>query len=342
MSRAILRATALTVCALSVACQGPQSMLGTNNPGGQSVEGLWWIALASTGFLSTVVILALAYAVVRAGRAGRSGPDHPAPDVDGIRRESSVILLAGALGPAIFLIGFLTLSVDTGQEISRPPSAPTLTVEVVGHMFWWEIRYPEAGVVTANELHIPAGETVAVQVSSADVIHSFWIPQLSPGKIDMVPGRTNLTWMLADEPGTYRGQCTEFCGTQHALMSMRVVASPPEDFERWLDRRTQPPEVPSDLELRRGLSLFSQHGCDACHRIRDVTPLDLIGTAGPDLTDVGARSTLGALAVENTPETLGRWILNPHIYKPGVRMPPTDLSEEDLAAMVAYLRSLDP
>src|SRR5690606_14100270 len=150
--------------------------------------------------------------------------------------EEGFILLVGGLIPLAVLVGLLIVSVRLGGSVVTPPGEAARTVEVIGHMFWWEIRYPGEGTVTANELHIPAGEAVTVSVSSSDVIHSFWVPKLSPGKVDMVPGRTNLIWMFADEPGRYRGQCTEFCGVQHALMSLEVVASPPEEFEDWLER----------------------------------------------------------------------------------------------------------
>jgi cytochrome c oxidase subunit II len=315
-------------------CGGPQSMLGGSSPAVTGIESLWWIALASTGILSTLVFLALGYAVIRARRAARKE--------EALAGEERIILVAGAAIPALFLIGFMALAVRTGSVVSAPEGTPERTIEVIGHMFWWEIRYPDAGVVTANELHIPAGEPVSVHVSSADVIHSFWVPQLAPGKIDMVPGRTNVTWMQADEPGEYRGQCTEFCGVQHALMSLRVVASPPDEFEAWLERRTEPPEVPTDVDLRRGLFLFNDRGCAACHTISDVAPAGGLGMAGPNLDDLGSRRTLGALRVENTPENLARWITNPHDFKPGVRMPATDLDDADLDALVRYLGSLDP
>jgi cytochrome c oxidase subunit II len=323
---------------LLAGCGGQQSILGASSPAASHIESLWWISLASTGVLSTLVFLALGYAVIQARRAAM---EERAEDADH-GGEGRVILIVGALIPTVFLVGFLTLAVRTGSVVSAPDETPERTIEVIGHMFWWEIRYPDAGVVTANELRIPVGEPVAIHVSSADVIHSFWVPQLGPGKIDMVPGRTNVTWLLADEPGEYRGQCTEFCGVQHALMSLLVIASPPEEFEAWLERRTDPPPVPTDVERRRGLFLFSDRGCDACHAIADVAPAEGMGMAGPNLDDLASRRTLGALRVENTPENLAQWIANPHDFKPGVRMPATELEDEDLEALVSYLRGLEP
>jgi cytochrome c oxidase subunit II len=328
-------------------CGGWQSVLEPHSPGARQVESLWWFAFGSTTLLATLVILGLLYALRRAGRATQSREGG-----ETARREERFILLAGAAFPTLFLIGFLAVSVRTGTAVSQPPEEPALTIEVVGHMFWWEIRYPEQEITTANEIRIPAGRPVRVEVTSADVIHSFWVPQLSPGKIDMIPGRTNVTWMQADEPGLYRGQCTEFCGVQHALMSLLVIALSEAEFSTWAAgqaRNGVDPEVADEVATRpppddpvalEGLNVFVREGCGACHAIAGVSRPRAAGSPGPDLTNLAQRRTLGALTVANDREHLAAWIRNPHQFKPGVRMPSHRMDDGDLHALVTYLETL--
>jgi len=324
-------------------CGGPQSILGTDNPAGERIESLWWVSVLSTGILAAIVIVVLLVAARRALVAGRDGAgrDRAAePAAPDDARETRLLLVLGGALPALFLVGFLVFAVRTGTAVTEAPGEPGLTVEVVGHKFWWEVRYPDQGIVTANEIRIPAGVSVEVLVSSADVIHSFWVPALTPGKIDMVPGRTNRIRMWADTPGVYRGQCTEFCGTQHALMSMEVVALPPDEFDAWAETRRVPPRLPNDDEALRGIGVFMGTGCAACHAVEGLTDPGAAGSPGPDLTDVAGRRSLGALALENSSANLLEWIRDPHQFKPGVRMPPTPLPEADLRALVRFLEAL--
>ncbi len=316
------------------ACGGWQSTLDPASPGASNIANLWWIMFWTTGVLSTLVIGGLFYAVYRARRHAK---DEEGDRVGGAER--GFILVAGAAMPTLVLISFIVLSVRTGASISEPPGEPELTIEVIGHMFWWEVRYPDHDITTANEIHIPVGAPVDVRVTSADVIHSFWVPQLAPGKVDMIPGRTNRIWMMAEEPGRFRGQCTEFCGVQHALMSLLVVAMPEEDFLAWISDRLPGTELDDPLELR-GREVFFEAGCQSCHTIQGVSEPEFLGAPGPDLTHLAARSTLGGLTIENTRENLTAWILDPHHFKPGVRMPPSPLSGEDVGALVAYLETL--
>lgn len=319
---------------LIAGCGGPQSMLGSSSPGAAAVERFWWFSLSSTGMLALLAVGALLYAVTRSGRASA-----PLSGGDTARREERFILLVGAVFPALFLVVFLVQSVRTGASAAPPPGPPGLTIEVVGHMFWWDVRYPDHGITTANEIHIPEGVPVAVVVRSADVIHSFWVPQLSPGKVDMVPGRSNTTWLLAPEPGIYRGQCTEFCGVQHALMSLEVVAHSAADFEEWVARRSEPPPEPAGAAAL-GREVFLREGCAPCHAVQGVSDPGPAGDPGPDLTHLASRRTLGALVVPNTPENLRAWVEDPHHFKPGVRMPGTRLPPAELDALVAYLTTL--
>jgi cytochrome c oxidase subunit II len=345
-------------------CGGEQSVFDAPSPGASAIEGLWWVSLVSTGFLAALVIGGLIFAIRRAQRAGEdggrstgserphgvrppSGSGRPRegeygyrPDDHEVAREQRFILVAGVAVPILFLVGFLGFSVRTGGEVATPPGEHELVIEVTGHMFWWEVHYPDHDITTANELHIPVGTVVHLEVTSADVIHSFWVPQLSPGKVDMVPGRTNAIWMFAEEPGRFRGQCTEFGGVQHALMSLSVTAHEPGGFEDWVEARRSPPPPPADSLEMQGMAVFFNAGCSSCHAIEGIRPPDPRGMAGPSLSHLASRETLAALTIPNDREHLTAWIVDPHQYKPGVRMPPTRLPSTDLEALVTYLETL--
>ncbi len=219
-------------------------------------------------------------------------------------------------------------------------------------MWWWAVEYPEHGLITANELTIPAGEPVRLELTSADVIHSFWVPQLH-GKMDLLPGQITQFWIEADRPGRYRGQCAEYCGRQHALMAFEVVALPPEEFVQWLQTQSttakssmddestaqeRPLPQEEDSNLTRGERLFFQHGCGVCHAI-EGTPAQ--GLAGPDLTWIASRNTLAAGTIANTRENLLHWLADPQAIKPGAKMPATHAPDEELELIVSYLHSLN-
>jgi cytochrome c oxidase subunit 2 len=201
-------------------------------------------------------------------------------------------------------------------------------------MWWWEVRYPAPGIVAANELHIPAGQPVRLEMTSADVIHSFWVPRLH-GKRDLIPGISTTFWIEASEPGVYRGVCAEYCGTQHANMAFDVVAHAPEEFAAWLAAPAR--RGPHSAAEQPGLAVFRRAGCGQCHAIRG-TPA--VGTAGPDLTDFGSRRTIAAGMLPNTRGHLAGWIANPQAIKPGSKMPRTYLDGDELWTLVLYLESL--
>jgi cytochrome c oxidase subunit II len=190
--------------------------------------------------------------------------------------------------------------------------------------------------VTANEIHVPVGQPVDVRLTSADVIHSFWVPEVMP-KMDMIPGHTNDTWFTVDKAGTYRGQCAEYCGIEHAHMAFEVVAQSPADFARWLDGQRQDAATPTSDQAKRGYDVLTTGTCATCHTVRG-TPAH--GTIGPDLTHLAGRSTLGALTVPNDRGNLAGWIANSQQLKPGNKMPPQPLSPADLNGVVAYLETL--
>jgi cytochrome c oxidase subunit 2 len=211
---------------------------------------------------------------------------------------------------------------------------------VSGHQWWWEIEYeegiPARHVLTANELHIPIGRPVVLKVTSRDVIHSFWAPNLQ-GKRDLIPGYTTAIWMQADQAGVFRGQCAEFCGLQHAHMAFAVIAEPEADYQRWLEAMRQPARAPESDAERRGQEIFMTSRCAGCHTVQGT---DAHGQVAPDLTHIASRSTVGAGTLPNTPAHLAAWVRDSQASKPGNQMPPNPLNPIDLQALVAYLETL--
>jgi cytochrome c oxidase subunit II len=316
-------------------CNGsrPQSVLAPEGPGAAGIERLWWILLTVTGVATAITFVLIAWALLRRSRPAVLEPAS-------LKRELWVIVVAGAAIPSVLLLVLLVFTFRIGGQVAEPPGPAAVTVEVIGHQFWWEVRYPDHEVMTANEIHIPVGQPVRLRLRSADVIHSFWVPKLH-GKMDMTPGHVSSFWLQADRPGVYRGQCAEFCGIQHALMAFLVVAEPPEAFAAWLDRHRRPAAEPEDPLRRRGLEVYFAAGCAACHSVRGTTPPVHTGTVGPDLTHLASRRTLAAAIIANNRGNLAGWILDPQAIKPGNRMPRSTLSPEDLHALVAYLEGLE-
>jgi len=222
------------------------------------------------------------------------------------------------------------------RELNTRRDQKIRTIAVVGHQWFWEIRYPGTHAVTANEIHIPVNTRVNVIGTTSDVIHSFWVPELNR-KIDLIPGRTNHVLLAADRPGVYRGQCAEFCGLQHAHMSLSVYADPPDVFRQWLDHQSRPARDPQTPEETRGREIFMSHTCSGCHTILGTSAHSRIG---PDLTHVGSRATLGALTIPNTPGYMRRWIHDPQQFKEGAKMPALHLTGQEVDEVVAYLESL--
>ena len=240
----------------------------------------------------------------------------------------------------VILFGLLIASVATGRAIGSLNTPDALMIQVTGYQWWWNVEYlhsvPSQRVITANELHLPVGRPYAFRLKSGDVIHSFWVPNLH-GKMDLVPGRENWTWVRVDRPGVFRGQCAEFCGLQHAHMALTVIAESSDDFERWLSgqRATAPP--PSTPQQSRGLDIVERGPCALCHTIRGT---QAGGRTAPDLTHFATRSTIAAGTAPNTRGYVAGWIADPQHLKPGAKMPPTGLNGDDLQAVLAYLETL--
>lgn len=312
---------------LLAACGGSSpSTLNPQGPGSSVVAQLWWVLFGIAVVVCAVVIGMLLLAMARRRRATPSAGS----------RERFVLVL-GFVIPAVILAGVFGFGLRDMGALARPSSPPALTVQVIGHQWWWEVRYPGSGAVTANEIHIPAGRTVRLQLGTMDVIHSFWVPQLTP-KRDLMPHQTNTIFIKADHPGRYRGQCAEYCGAQHANMAFFVVAQPPSRFGAWLADQTRPARAPLTAQERLGRQVLVTGTCATCHTVRGTTAN---GTIGPDLTHVGSRSTLAAGTVPNDVGHMSGWIANSQSIKPGNKMPPQSLSPRQLKAVVAYLQSLD-
>jgi cytochrome c oxidase subunit 2 len=283
-----------------------------------------WISVG----IGLLVFVLLGYALLRfRDRPGAALPvqSHGRPWLE----------IAWTIGPAIVL---LVIAVPTLQVIFRTQTqakpGDALEVVVRGYQWWWEFSYPSLGVTTANELHVPAGRRVLFTLEGPDVIHSFWIPVFG-GKRDIVPGRTNAIALIPEKPGDYWGQCAEFCGTSHANMGLRVVVESAAAFERWAARERAPAVEPAG-DAAPGKAIFAGSACVGCHTVRGVST----GTLGPDLTHFGSRTTLGAGMFPNTPERLAAWVKNAPALKPGVKMPPFALTDEQAKALSAYLMSL--
>jgi cytochrome c oxidase subunit 2 len=305
-----------------------QSVLDSAGPQASAIEGLWWLIFwISVGVFGVVMVL-LAWAVVRRH-------DRPASDASLTRW-----VVAGAGVTVAILFVWLVASVWVGRAVASPRMSDAVTINVTGRQWWWQLEYvddrPANRFRSANEIHIPVGRPVVVNVTSRDVIHSFWVPNLH-GKRDLIPGYTTALWFQADRAGIYRGQCAEFCGYQHANMALYVTAESQADFDRWVSAQRQPGrEASTDVE-QRGRDVFLRGTCPQCHTVRGT----LAGAGfGPDLTHVGSRARIGAGTLPNTLDNLKRWVRNPQDFKPGNKMPAHDLNDEELQALATYLESL--
>ena len=284
------------------------------------------VALGAATFVVFAVVL------IRGLLRGSASAEDP-----GDERPSRLILLGGVALPTVVLIIVLALTVRTMHTIPNAAPAGVLQIEVVGHQWWWEVRYPQHGIVTANEIHLPVGRPVEFLLTSADVIHSFWIPELG-GKLDLLPEDINTLVLQSDTPGVYRSQCAEFCGLQHAKMGLLAIADPEERFNEWLEGEQRPAAATaSSSAAERGEQLFADLGCASCHTVRG-TPA--VGTAGPDLTHLASRRTLAAATVPNDREHLEGWVTDPHAIKEGVEMPATELDERQRRLLIQYLEGL--
>jgi len=294
----------------------------------------WWMF----GIGAVVLIGVTALLLIAITRARADTPAH----VPTYERRRNLVIVGGVLLPLVTAGALLVWTIVLGPQSSAAAApADALDVEIVAHRWWWEIHYLNDGgqriATVANELHVPVGRAVRVQLKSEDVIHSFWVPNLH-GKTDMIPGRTTTSWFTVEREGEFSGRCAEFCGVQHAAMGFLVVAQTPAAFTAWLERQAASAREPGDELARRGMQVFSEHACVMCHTIRGTTAQ---ATVAPDLTHVASRRTLAAGRLPNNGGTLAAWILDPQQIKPGALMPPTRLGTDDMNALLHYLGGLE-
>ena len=307
--------------------------LSTYGPRADPATALTWgltvISLAVIVIITALVAIGI---LVKRGRALADGAEPPPAEAG---PSGLAWIYVGLALTSVALVVSLVWTVQVLAEINSPAGRPAVTIEVTGHQWWWEVRYlsdqPAQTFVTANEIHIPVGRPVLVKLMAADVIHSFWIPALT-GKTDTVPGRTNIAWLQADRAGVYRGQCTEYCGEQHAHMALYVVADPSPAFEVWRQGQIRAAADPASA----GEAVF-QARCSACHAVRGTAAG---GGVGPDLTHLMSRRTIASGTLPNDRATMAGWISNPQALKPGSSMPATNLTGPELNAVSAYVETL--
>ncbi|HWG68890.1 MAG TPA: cytochrome c oxidase subunit II [Steroidobacteraceae bacterium] len=314
----------------------PMSYLHTYGPAGDPITQLGW----GLGIVSIAVIVVIAVLLLGGLFHRRSGRVSGGSELAVPREGGGMAWLYAGVGiSTVVLIACMGWTLATSAAISRPPTTPALTVQVTASQWWWSLRYtsPDASrtFITANEIHIPVGQPVRFELASLDVIHSFWVPALG-GKMDVIPGQTNVTWLQADKPGVYRGQCAVFCGAEHARMALEVIADTPREFRAWQDDQLREPTPSASTTVLQGQRVF-QARCAACHSIRGS---DAAGILGPDLSHLMSRRTLAAGVLANTPGNLAGWIADPQGLKPGAQMPDHLVSGPDLAAVVGYLNTL--
>ena len=340
-----MRNTTLKICAAlgSVlwfsSCGGIHNALNPSGPQAENLSRLWWLFFIVCSVVFVIVMIAMFMSL------GNRTSEPPAPPVvepppEQERKRRNVTVTAISL-TVIILFVFLVASFSAGRLMTAELAHKNgLTVEITGHQWWWEVRYNDVDAsnifTTANEIHIPVGVPVTFSLKGGDVIHSFWVPNLS-GKKDLIPGKINTMWLEADKPGVYRGQCAEYCGLQHARMALWVVADPPEQFNAWRRNQIQTSVPPMTDLQKRGQQVFLTSTCVMCHAINGTTAGSNVG---PNLTHVGSRNMLAAATLVNTREHMAQWIKDPQSFKVGTKMPQNNLSDADLQAVVDYLQSL--
>jgi cytochrome c oxidase subunit 2 len=355
----------LPACAPLLVAGSAYAAQSVHAPASAAAEAIHELGIAMYVGAGAITLFVLALAL-----RALFGPPRPASGV--------LFVLGGGIAfPVVVLSVLLVASLLIANSLTRPADAPVARIQVIGHQWWWEVRYlppaqpgselalllrelcggtrvgaaaasqptakqprrdaPEA-IVLANEIRVPVGHAVELELHTRDVIHSLWVPALG-GKVDLIPGRANRLVWQATRAGVYRGQCAEYCGGPHGLMGLVVIAQDPADYREWLQRQAQPARSPANAQLARGRQTFLQAGCVACHTIRGTAAR---ATAAPDLTHVASRRTLAAATLDNHVGTLAGWIADPQSVKPGNRMPPAEhIAGPELRALAAYLASLD-
>jgi cytochrome c oxidase subunit 2 len=301
--------------------------LNPQSPQTHAIFNLWGISVVIFALIFLIVTGIIAYSLMRF--RWREGE----PDPEQISGNKKVEMIWTAI-PLVIVIFLFVLTART-MSFSDPAPTGDPDLIVIGHQWWWEARYPKSGAIAANEIHIPTGRAISVVLDSADVLHEFWVAELTR-KMTTVPGHPNHIWLQADRPGVFLGVCSEFCGTQHAWMRFTVVAQKPEDFAAWEQAQLAAAAAPAG-EAAKGLALFEKMSCANCHAIKGTADKARVG---PDLTHFASRKEFGAGIVKNTPENLRNWLHDPQNVKPGVKMPNFKLDDEQVSQFVAYFETL--
>jgi cytochrome c oxidase subunit 2 len=290
-------------------------------------------------YVVSAVVFLLVVAALVAALLRRRAPEEDAEDPGREQRMTRVTAAATGVTVVILLV-VLLLSFGAGRHLTAAPRSGAVQIAVTGHQWWWEVEYrdsvPQRWATTANEIHVPVGRPVVLELRSTDVIHSFWVPNLGV-KRDMIPGEVTSIWFQAESAGIYRGLCAEFCGHQHAKMAFLVVAEPPDEYQAWLQGQRDTASTPVDSLAAQGQQVFMGSTCVMCHAIGG-TPAG--SRVGPDLTHLASRRTIAAGTLPNTRGHLGGWILDPQGIKPGSRMPPNAFDGDAFQALLAYLETL--
>ncbi|MBE2270480.1 MAG: cytochrome c oxidase subunit II [Anaerolinea sp.] len=327
--RTVLTILSATFFVTGCATARAPNALDPRSPEATNIAELWWVMFVlGTGIFLLVTFLLLYTLFIRNHKKAQG-------DIQS-QKGGRWIIYGGLVLPTIILAVVFVFTLRSMQVLALEDEPP-LIIEVVGKMWWWEVRYPDHNIITANEIHIPVNHRVELRLTSADVIHSFWVPQLH-GKLDMVPGQTNVLQIQANRERTYRGMCSEFCGLQHARMQFLVVAQSENDFNQWVLQQQQPASTQLSESAQRGREVFFEVGCSTCHAISGT---EAVSAFGPNLTHLANRQTLGAAILPNNRGNLGGWITNAQALKPGSLMPPMDIPAADVEPLLDYLQSLE-
>jgi cytochrome c oxidase subunit 2 len=335
-----IRCAVIALGIASSGCSGIQSALDPKGPKAAGVLHLTWFLVGTAAIVYVVVVAMLFYVLRRGSRSLTDLDEEPGAEAIGHERGMKTWVVAATVLTTLILIAFVFVDLSTARSLSTVGGASPLRIDVVGHQWWWEVKYPDPDpqndIETANEIHVPVGRAVLIKMKSSDVIHSFWAPNLD-GKKDLIPGHETVTWFRADTVGVYRGQCAEFCGYEHAKMAFYVVAEPRIEFERWLAQQRAEASTPGDSLAQDGERVFLSSSCAMCHTIAGT---GAGSNNGPDLTHLASRRTIAAGTLPNTGANLESWILAPQTIKPGAKMPANQIDPQSLRALVAYLQGL--
>lgn len=330
--------TALSLLVLTAGCAGVPAVFTPASNNAVQTTRLIGLVFIIAAVVFVVVEGFLVFTVLRYSQKRKNTPGLP-PQIEGNRRLEIIWTAV----PAVVLAVVFIISVGTLRSVSSQPEAlagilgpKPLVVKAIGHQWYWEFQYPDQKIITADEMHIPVGTSIQVEVESVDVVHSFWVPILG-GKMDAVPGTTNILWMSANEPGTYLGQCAEFCGVEHAKMRLEVIAESKDQFDAWVTLQQAPMAANLTGDAAKGEQIFLSGSCTACHTISGTTAK---GKVGPDLTHFASRQTFAGATMDNTPDNIVKWLADPQAVKPGNLMPNLNLSDSDIRLLLAFLQSL--